>query len=220
MFALAVIAGDHADKEPAAELVLAVAAPAAAGRAVAPFHESEKSMTLRFRTLLPALIVPTVLTVATTAHAALDISNGFITAKSPTAVGYDFGLSLAGTLVYAGISRATALQLECAVDTVAEDIDCEGVLTVQGTSAEIRMGFDGDSEIAHWSIAASAPSLLDIAHEQWGEEVVPNTMGVPPGWDYVEFFNGVTVRRFYYSTSWAETYESITGLKYGDIWEA
>lgn len=178
-------------------------------------------MNIRLRTLLPALLLPALLTAPSAADAAVTISNGFLSARTTTTVGFDFTLGLHGTVVLSGTARPTSIQLTCSVDTVAEGIACDGTLSVQGTSAAIRMDFDGATGVAAWAIAAGAPAALDNAHEQWGEEVVPNAMGVPDGWDYVEFYSGGEWRRFYYSTTWAETFESITGLPYStvtDIW--
>jgi hypothetical protein len=172
--------------------------------------------------LLPALLLPGLLLASTTAEAALTISNGFLTQKFATLVGFDFTLGLHATLIHNGVSRPTAIELTCSVDTGARSLACDGDLGVQGTTAAIRMDYDDDTGVASWSIAAGAPTILNVAHAQWGEEVVPNAMGCPPpGWSAVDFFAGGQWRKFYYSSSWARTFQEITGLPYStvtDIW--
>lgn len=172
------------------------------------------------RWFFPAIVAPVLALAATPASAAkLDISNGFLTAKTITANGYDFGMHLTGTIVNNGVSKATSIELDCVVDEVEENIDCDGTLTLGAASADIRMDFVSATETAHWSIESSASNALDVAHEAWGQDVVAASMGLPDGWASIDFFDGTQWRHFYYSTSWAETYENITGLPYGDIWE-
>lgn len=177
-------------------------------------------MNTPLRYLLPTMIVPLLTLAANTASAAsLDISNGFLTAQAFTPRGYDFSMALSVTLAHNGVSKPTAIELDCVVDQIDEDIDCDGTLTLNGATADIRMDFVGDTETAHWAIEASASNALGVAHEEWGRQIVPETLGLPYPWASIDFFSGGVWRHFYYSTTWAETYQSITGLQYGDIWE-
>lgn len=168
--------------------------------------------------LLPTLLLPATLLAATPAAAALSLGAGSLTAKQPTTVGFDFTLELHATLTHNGVARPTAISLTCSVDTGAERVACDGTLAVQGQSAALRMDYSENT--ASWSLAAGAPTILNVAHAHWGEEVVPNTLGIlPPGWSAVEFLAGGQWRRFYYSTSWAVTFEAITGMPYSEVLE-
>jgi hypothetical protein len=176
-------------------------------------------MSTIIRYILPAILVPMLSLAAAPASAAsLEISNGFLTSKSFTDYGYDFSMSLSGTIVNNAVSKATSLELDCMVAISSENIDCDGTLTLDGATADIRMDFDGDSGTAYWAIESSASNALDVTHEAWGEVVVPETLGLTDPFASIDFFNGTEWRKFYYSTTWAATYTSITGLPYGDIW--
>jgi hypothetical protein len=168
-------------------------------------------------TLIPTLLLPALLLAATPAAAALTVGAGSLTAKQPTTVGFDFTLELHGTLTHNGVARPTSITLTCSVHTAAERLACDGTLAVQGSTAALRMDFFEDT--ASWSVAGGASTLLNIAHAQWGEEVVTNTMSVPQGWSAVDFLAGGQWRRFYYSSSWAVTFESITGMPYSEVTE-
>jgi hypothetical protein len=167
---------------------------------------------------LPALLLPAVLLAAGSAHAALEISNGFLSAKKITTVGHDFSFNQSGTVVLGGVVRATSVQMTCSVDTIAKTLHCDGALTLQATSAPIRMDFDSATGRAEWSISSSASAALSTVHEEWGHEIPPDMLGDPPPWEHINFFDGLQWRKWWYTTTWAQTYESITGLQYGDIY--
>lgn len=172
--------------------------------------------------LLPTLMVPAALLASTAAHAAnLDISNGFFSAKTPTTIGYDFKMNVSGTTQLNGVTRATSIALVCSFNTAAIDLHCDGTLKLHTASAPIRMDYTSANQRAEWSISASASAALDVIHEEWGKQVLPPVLGDPPGWDHVDFHDGTQWRRFYYTLSSAETWESITGLpheEYLEIW--
>ena len=64
------------------------------------------------------------------------------------------------------------------------------------------------------AIEAGAPALFNDIHEDWGEKVLPNSVGI----GVLNWHNGFEWRQWYYSESWAECYGNISGLQYGDIW--
>lgn len=164
-------------------------------------------------TLLPTLVLPALLLAAASAQAAeLSISNGFLTAKEITSVGWNFSMHAEGIVAASGQNAPTAVDLSCEVDVSSEHFNCIGELEIGDNLADIRLGYaDG---VVRWAIEAGAPTLFNDIHEQWGEEVLPNSVGI----GVLNWHNGFEWRQWYYSESWAECYGNITGLQYGDIW--
>lgn len=139
------------------------------------------------------------------------VSNGFL-----------FDLTLNGIISTQSGNKLSQVALDCEVK-IEKVVDCDGTLKVAGHgSADIFLSFDSDDGMARWAIDVNASNALKITHDLWGEEIVPHVLGnTSTEWDYVEWFDGSQWRVFYYSTTWAETFQSITGLPYDtvtDIW--
>lgn len=180
-------------------------------------------MTLRcLSKYLIALAVPAILLTSGSAHAAkrLDISNGFLTAKSTTSVGFDFSLGAEGTIEFSSTNYDgtfdTSIELDCSVDEVAESFHCDGVMYFNGNPRDIRLGFSPANQIGYWSIDANATPAQQAAFESWGSETYPHFVYVPYGWSYMNVYTGIGWIQWWYSSSWAETFENITGCQYGE----
>ncbi|MCA9697493.1 MAG: hypothetical protein KC431_08210 [Myxococcales bacterium] len=168
--------------------------------------------------LLPALALPAILLASVTAQAAtLSISNGFITSRSFTSSGWTFSMNASGVVNHQGQNYPSTIALDCEFDTGVEVLDCVGEMKINGVATDIMMAHDNDT--VFWSIDASAPAAVKDIHEQWGQSAVPSVFKSAPGWSVIDWFDGANWRHFYYSTTWAETYESITGMQYGDAWQ-
>lgn len=180
-------------------------------------------MTL-FAKRLPLGVVPALMLVAGTASAAsLGTTSGSLSPVTNISNGFLFDLTLNGIITTQSGNKLSQVALGCEVDTSDKMVDCDGTLTVAGQgSTDIFLGFDSDDGKARWAVDVNASNALLAAHDLWGEELVPHVIGnEPPDWDHVDWFDGTQWRVFYYSTTWAETFESITGLPYStvtDIW--
>ncbi len=164
---------------------------------------------------LPALVLPALLTASTAAHAALYVDHGILSQKTTTATGFNYTLDLSGVLVDGGTTRATSVHLACSVKPATKGWLCNGVLAVQGASASVQLRFDTATTTVRWSIAADVSVILQNAHEAWTTDTASSAGGDPPGWAHIDFLVGGQIRQWYYTTSWADTYTSITGLPYG-----
>jgi len=173
---------------------------------------------------LPLAVIPALMLVAGTASAAsLSTTSGALSPITSISNGFLFELTLRGNITTQSGNKLSKVVLDCEVDTSDEMVDCDGTLTVAGQgSADIYLGFDSGDGKARWAIDVNASNALLGAHDLWGEEIVPNVIGNdPPDWDHVDWFDGERWRVFYYSTTWAATFESISGLPYStvtDIW--
>lgn len=172
---------------------------------------------------LPLAIVPALMLVAGVASAAsLKTTSGALSPATKVSNGFLFDLTLNGIISTQSGNKLSQVALDCEVK-IEKVVDCDGTLKVAGHgSADIFLSFDSDDSMARWAIDVNASNALKITHDLWGEEIVPHVLGnTSTEWDYVEWFDGSQWRVFYYSTTWAETFQSITGLPYDtvtDIW--
>ncbi|MBV1858079.1 MAG: hypothetical protein KUG77_06675 [Nannocystaceae bacterium] len=174
---------------------------------------------------LPLAIVPALLLVGASASAAsLSTTSGAMSGKTKISNGFLFDMTINGVISTQAGNKLSQMVLDCEVDTTDEMLDCEGTLTVSGHgSSDIYLGFDSSDGKARWAIDLNASNALRAAHDLWGEEVMPVVVGNTPEWKHVDWFDGSKWRVFYYSSKWAETFQSITGLPYStvtDIWTA
>lgn len=133
----------------------------------------------RLTRLLPLLALPVVLTTATTASAALQISNGFRSANIQTATGFTFQMTREGTVDHQGVTYDTDVELDCEVDTTEESLSCEGTLTLDDDSAEVRLRFNPETERTYWGIDQSASAQLRGVHDLWTDDVMDEAKGDP-----------------------------------------
>ncbi|HEY0135210.1 MAG TPA: hypothetical protein VGB85_14075 [Nannocystis sp.] len=157
--------------------------------------------------ILPALVVPALLTVATAAQASLlDISNCFYTQKVQTTYGFDFSFGHSGKFTRNGISHPTTLEFDCSVYTTAHDVHCEGFMTLDDDIGAVLWTFDGGTDKAAWKIDEVDIDIdFDHVYNEWGWNVMPDIIPVAGG----------LVRRedgSYYSSDWAAIRDRITNL--------
>lgn len=168
---------------------------------------------------LPLAVVPALMLVAATANAAsLTTTTGELSAPLSISNGFLFDMTLSGIITTQNGDKLSQVVLECEVDTTDEMVDCDGTLSVSGHGdAGIYMGFDSSDGKARWAIDVNASNALLGAHDLWGGEIMPHVLPDPTNWEHVDWFDGSTWRVYWYSTTWAATFESITGLPYSTV---
>ncbi|KIG18420.1 hypothetical protein DB30_00705 [Enhygromyxa salina] len=119
-----------------------------------------------------------------------------------------------GTAQLGNKSYATSISLDCVVDDNDEVLDCVGIMTLGSAQADIVMDVHGDTQEARWALEAGAPSMFKPVHDLWADEIVPEACGLPFNWQAVDYYAGGGWTYWYFSTTWAETFQAITGMPY------
>ena len=167
--------------------------------------------------LLPALLVPALLTVAGTAHAGLDITHGYTSVYTQTTVGFDFYVEAEGTFTSANGTRDTSMYMDCSWNTILESSNCIGTLTVGLVTINISNGFDSATGLVHGSMPSSAPPSIVTVHDAWMSDTMVHFHNFP-GLGAIDFVVNGKIRHWYYPEIWGNEMANIMIQNAGALW--
>ncbi|HEY0132939.1 MAG TPA: hypothetical protein VGB85_02630 [Nannocystis sp.] len=168
--------------------------------------------------LLPALLVPTLMAVASTAQAGLDITYGYTSAMTQTTNGFDYYVEAEGTFTSANGTRDTSLSMDCSVNTILESSACIGTMTLGTVTINISNGFDGVTGMVETSMPSNLPPSLDIVHDFWMRDTMPH-FHYFPGLEAIDIVVNGQIRHWFYVSSWADEVANYTDFDPNAIWK-